>query len=301
MNNTFPSILWCVVLCAASLVGGCQDPVLDMRYDPPVRTGVLADERITESSGVACSRRHDGVLWTHNDSGNPPHLHALDEKGQSRGAFTVTGAENIDWEDMAAYVADGEAYLLIADVGDNAAARDACRLYAAGEPDLPADASADDLSAPVVWEMTFRYPDGPRDCEAVAVDPHTAEIVLVSKAVAIAKVYVLPLDGAGEEVLVAECIGEMVLGSVTGMDISPDGRRAILSTYGDAYEFARGPEETWADAFARPARRMALPSRKQGEAICYGRDGWTLYVTSEQLPAPVWKIQAIPPDAPGSP
>jgi hypothetical protein len=65
------------------------------------------------------------------------------------------------------------------------------------------------------------------------------------------------------------------------MDISPDGLRAIVLTYGDAFEFVRGPKETWEQGFARPPRRVQMPQRVQGESICYGPDGKTLYLTSE--------------------
>ncbi len=33
-------------------------------------TGTLHSPRVKESSGIAASRAHPGVLWTHNDSGD---------------------------------------------------------------------------------------------------------------------------------------------------------------------------------------------------------------------------------------
>jgi hypothetical protein len=33
-----------------------------------------------------------------------------------------------------------------------------------------------------------------------------------------------------------------------------------------------------------------MPRRRQGESICYGPDGKTLYLTSEQLPTPLWEV-----------
>ena len=65
------------------------------------------------------------------------------------------------------------------------------------------------------------------------------------------------------------------------MDISPDGLRMMVLTYGDAWEYVRRPREDWADAVARSARRIRMPRRVQGESICYGIDGKTLYLTSE--------------------
>ena len=89
---------------------------------------------------------------------------------------------------------------------------------------------------------------------------------------------------------VAQPIGSIKLWWPTAMDISPDGLRAVVLTYGDAFEYVRGPKETWAAAFARVPRRISVPMRKQGESICYGADGKTLYLTSEKLPTPLIEI-----------
>src|SRR4051794_13240359 len=57
--------------------------------------------RLVESSGVAVSRAHPNILWTHNDSGDGPFLYATDLHGTDRGAMVVPGANAIDWEDIA--------------------------------------------------------------------------------------------------------------------------------------------------------------------------------------------------------
>jgi hypothetical protein len=74
------------------------------------------------------------------------------------------------------------------------------------------------------------------------------------------------------------------------MDISPDGRRAVVLTYGSAYEYTRLGKESWGDAFARKGRELKMPTRRQGESICYGPDGKTLYLTSEKLPTPLLEV-----------
>ena len=79
----------------------------------------------------------------------------------------------------------------------------------------------------------------------------------------------------------------------TDMDISPDGRRAVILTYRDAYEYRRGRDESWAKAFARKPRRLKMPWRMQGEAIAYGTDGRTLYLVSEGKSQPLWEIGVV--------
>ena len=65
----------------------------------------LSGSSVDESSGLAASRRHRGVLWTHNDSKSPSdnRIVGIDvRRGCSRVAtISVRGAENRDWEDIA--------------------------------------------------------------------------------------------------------------------------------------------------------------------------------------------------------
>src|SRR5438874_9337753 len=71
-------------------------------YGGPVLLGTLQEKAVTESSGLVASRRTPGVFWTHNDSGDGPYLYATDRKGRALAKFTVSGATNVDWEDIAA-------------------------------------------------------------------------------------------------------------------------------------------------------------------------------------------------------
>ena len=82
------------------------------------------------------------------------------------------------------------------------------------------------------------------------------------------------------------------------MDISPDGLRAVVLTYGHAREYARRADESWSKAFARKERIIVMPRRKQGESICYGEDGKTLYLTSEGKSQPLWEVPLIPTESP---
>jgi hypothetical protein len=102
------------------------------RLERPIvsrQTGTFADPRIGESSGVAASRRSPGVLWTHNDSGDRPYLFATDTSGAALGTFSVTGARNVDWEDIALGRCAGATCLYLADTGDNNERRSSVALY----------------------------------------------------------------------------------------------------------------------------------------------------------------------------
>jgi len=304
---------WVWVGLSLWLAAGCTRPA---PYGRPKLIGELADQRIHESSGLAASRRTPGVLWTHNDSGNPPQLFAIDTQGQALATVAITGerVKNVDWEDICSYQLDGQPFLLIADIGDNTAQRKRCQLYIIPEPQIDPTQLGQTLSAEVQATVVIRFPDGPRNCEAVAVDASARKrqgIYLASKSViGLSNVYrvVLPAsDYRGELAAVVGGSMTRMPGStfapsriaapwvpmVTAMDISPDGRRAVLATYDRAYEYTRNDDETWGDAFSRSGRPITLPPRRQGEAICYSHDGRRLYLTSEHLPAPLWMLPVI--------
>lgn len=279
--------------CSAAAADGPDAPA-PVRYGPGRLLGTLANEKIDESSGLACSRRRDGVFWTHNDSGDKPRLFAFDGKGRHLGEYDVRGARNRDWEDMASVRLGGTGYLLICDTGDNDRKKTSVTLYLVEEPAIDPDKPAIQGKLDVARSVHFTYDDGPQDCEAVAVDPTSRTIYLVSKR-GKRTVYELPLSrkpAAGK--LVARSIARLGITPAVAMDISPDGRRAIVLTYLFAHEYRRAAGETWAKAFSRRPRTLWMPGRRQGESICYGRDGRTLYLTSEKRPTPLLEVPARP-------
>ena len=129
---------------------------------------------VRESSGVAASREHSGVLWTHNDSGGEPEVHAVDPTGRLLGRVRLTGAENKDWEDIALGPCPSGECLYIADIGDNRGSRKDVEIYRIPEPDLNAPAG------PRAERFRVRYPDGPRDAEALFLLP-SGELFVISK------------------------------------------------------------------------------------------------------------------------
>jgi len=290
-----------VVLAPALVLAGAASrpaatrpagPPERIRYGRPKKLCDLANQRIDESSGLACSRLRSGVFWTHNDSGDRPRIYAFDAAGRDLGFFTVRGARAVDWEDMASFKLGRRAYLLLADVGDNASARRSCQLYIVPEPMLDKAGRPRHGTVKVAVKIAFTYDDGPHNCESVAVDPVDRKIYLATKEFpGQAKVYELPLPARSPgESLKAKAIASIDVPMATAMDISPDGRRAVILSYGPAYEYVRREGESWAAAFSRKPRRLAMPPRVQGESICYGPAGRRLYLTSEGLPTPLWLV-----------
>jgi hypothetical protein len=228
---------------AASLARG-SDAQSTWRMQSPVEprhTGVFRNPRLTESSGIAASRRQPGVLWTLNDSGNQPWIFATDTLGRDLGTFRVADAENYDWEAIALGPCGRRECLYIADTGDNGESRDEVRIYRVPEPSLPAGSPVTS-SAEV---LQLRYPDGKRDVEAAFVGGDGTVFLISKGRDGTARAYrVPPRAWAERRSVVATALGALQvetggLGNlVTDAALSPAGDRLAIRTYLAVFLFA---------------------------------------------------------------
>jgi hypothetical protein len=261
-------------------------------YAPGRRLATLANKAVDESSGLACSRTNPGLFWTHNDSGDEARIYLFDSQGRDLGSTRLRGVLAFDWEDIFSFTENGKGYLVICDVGNNVRAAGVQPIYLIEEPSIDRQRGVTQDTAPVVQEIHLSYEDDHRDCEAVAVDPTTKTILFATKEDKQGSlVYALKWPEPNpERAFAARHIATLETPAVTAMDVSPDGLRAVLLTYRDAYEYVREASEDWSQGFSRPPRLIVMPERIQGESICYGPDGKTLYLTSEKVPTPLFEI-----------
>ncbi|MDG6110449.1 hypothetical protein Daura_22445 [Dactylosporangium aurantiacum] len=71
-------------------------------------------------------------------------------------------------------------------------------------------------------------------------------------------------------------------GLITGGAVSPDGRRAVVRTMADAYEFDVTDGDVAAAITTGTPRITALPDEPQGESITYTPDGRAFLTASDQ-------------------
>src|SRR5206468_8997829 len=93
---------------------------------------------IREVSGIVASRRHPGVFWVHNDSGNAAALFAVRRDGSLVREYAVK-APSLDWEDIAV---DDAGHLYLGDIGNNAGLLPIRTIYEIDEPDPELEAKA---------------------------------------------------------------------------------------------------------------------------------------------------------------
>ena len=158
---------------------------------------------------------------------------SIDSEGLTIGSLRLDDVKPIDWEDMSSFVDHGTSRLLIADVGDNQSRRGFVTLYLLDEPDPRTQSVAKSFS-----KFNVCYPDGPRDCEAVAVDTQQRKIWFVTKnLIPIAMIYsmALPLRDNHESSLTPATLhkeGFLPIPLVTAMDIEPaTGAVMCLTTF----------------------------------------------------------------------
>jgi hypothetical protein len=297
--------------CMALGLAACSPPA-DETVTPStpraqlVVAGQLQSDELVEASGLARSQRDPNLLWAMNDGGSKARIYAFDGSGLHRGRIKLDDIKNRDWEDLSSFTVDGTPYLLVADTGDNDAKRDEATLHVVLEPDLAED---DKVKLDPAWSIDFRYPDGPRDVEAVVADTANERILLVSKRDWPPVAYEVPLYPPSDDTIVAKRLGPIESlppptrqdrehavftkewhWQPTGMDVSPDGRHAVVLTYRGVYLFHLDPDRSLYDSLSGQAYRFGLGNFRNAESIAFSADGKSIYVTLEGRHAPLLRI-----------
>jgi hypothetical protein len=245
----------------------------------------IHDPRITESSGLAASRLHPGVLYTHNDSGDAARVFAVGPDGRVLATLRLAGVQARDWEAIASGRDErGQPALFVGDIGDNRGTWPSVAVYRISEP-----AALRNATVPA-RRFRLRYPDGPRNAEALLVDPRSNRLFVASKDPLGGGLYEAPAELRSDHVNLLRRVAA-VPSLVTDAAFSPDGRSFVLRGYLDAYVFT---------ASGKRIDTFGLPAQEQGESITYSRDGRDVLVGSEGADSPVWRVRlpeaATPPD-----
>jgi hypothetical protein len=202
--------------------------------------------------------------------------------GKAKGRIAIPNSQNTDWEDMAMGPGPtaGVNYIYLGDIGDNNAIRPGCQIYRFAEPKNLTDKIG------TVERINYVYPDGPRDAEALFVDPQTSDVWIISKRETKVRLYKLAYPQNINVVTTLQAFGEIPISVVTGAAISPDGTEILVRTYTGVYYWKRNAGQTVADALQSTAgRQLAYRLEPQGEAICFDKDAKGFFTSSERATA----------------
>lgn len=243
----------------------------------PDRDFTIEDPRVTESSGLAASRAHPGVYWTHNDSDDGPYVYAVDSRtGKTLATITMRGVgEPRDVEGIS-IGPDGDLY--VGDIGDNLDGTwDHVWIYRFPEPKTLRDATV----TAVQYDVT--YADGARNAEALMVHPKTGRVYIASKNEDGGGLYEGPAKLTTGSANVFRRVGEVPW--VTDGAFSPDGTRLVLRSYFSAREYAFENGRLGED------RSVGAPFQRQAESVTYTADGSALMFGSEGARSDVVRVE----------
>ncbi len=285
-----------------ALLAGCggQLPVSQERQPKQVRQpGAFGDWPVGESSGVIASRTMPGRFWTLNDSGNAPSLFSFDSTGDRIGFVDLRGSTNVDWEAISAGPCGPSWCLYVADIGDNSTSRPSVTIYRTVEPDRQ-DLAAH--RATVLDSLVVRYPDGPRDAEALVVTDSGDVAIITKGRESVVTAFWIPASAWADGRTVARPVWTVPITPsiihtrlVTDAALSTDGATLAVRTYREIYLFTRTPESRWLPD--RPAGGCEIGGLEpQGEGIAWASPT-TFILTSEILvrsPAPITFLECPP-------
>ena len=131
---------------------------------------------VTEASGLVESRGTPGRFYTHDDSGGSASIYVLSEDGSVRAFMPLAGVSNRDWEDAAIGPGPAGDAIYVGEIGDNSAVHDSVFVHRVPEPALAGVPVGGDLEPVEPETVELTYPDGPRDAEALFVDPSGGDL-----------------------------------------------------------------------------------------------------------------------------
>ncbi|MFJ4849471.1 hypothetical protein [Streptomyces sp. NPDC088733] len=245
----------------------------------------MTDPRITESSGLAASRLHKGVYWTHNDSSDGPYVYAVDSAtGKTVATVTMRGVGRPRDVEAISIGPDGDIY--VGDIGDNLGGSwPYVWIYRFPEPKRLADQTVK------ATQYVVKYDAGPRNAEAMMVDPRTGRVWIASKNEDGGALYEGPARLSSSGTNVFRRTADIPLWITDGA-FSPDGSRLVLRGYFGALMYR------WSDGTPHRIDQMHVPLQRQGESVTFTTDGRDLMYGSEGEDSEVYRVPLTGDDRP---
>ncbi|MEV5341001.1 WD40 repeat domain-containing protein [Streptomyces sp. NPDC052676] len=261
MRRTF------VLLAAALLTGALAQPPASAADADEGFT--IKDPRITESSGLAASRQHPGVYWTHNDSDDGAYLYAVDGRtGDTLATLSLTGVGAP--RDVEAISIGPDDRIYVGDIGDNLGGSwDHVWIYRLPEPKTLRDETVR------ATQYVVTYSDGARDAESLVVHPKTGRVYIVDKNEKGGRLYQGPAELSASGTNVFRPIAAVPDLEATDAALSPDGEQLVVRSYFGAIAY------DWNGGRLKKTGRLSVPFLGQGESVTYTADGSKLMYGAE--------------------
>ena len=240
-------------------------------------------KKIDEASGMVFLK--DSTAWLINDSGGADKIYQVNFKGDLLRELKVDNAKNKDWEDM---TRDDKGNVYIADTGNNSNRREELIIYKIPNPEQEKGSRIE------AKKIKFSYPDQKKfppkkknrkyDSEASFYWKDHIYIITKNRAHPFdgeAYIYKVPSKkGKYKATRIGSFIPckEYATCRITAADISPDGQKIVLLSYGKLWVFTDFVDDNFTNG---NIQFIDLGATTQLEAVCFV-DNNTLLLADEK-------------------
>lgn len=227
--------------------------------------------KIDENSGMVYLK--DSTLWFINDSGGADKIYQVNFKGELLKEFRIENAKNKDWEDLAR---DEEGNIFIGDIGNNNSRREDLVIYKIPNPELEKGEKIEAKKIKFYYPEQKKFPPKKKnlkyDSEALFYKEGNLFIITKNRT--------RPFDGEALIYKVPAKKGKhkaVLIGSftpceqrhscrITSADISPDGQKVALLSYGKLWLFTEFTDD---DFTKGKIQFIDLGATTQLESVCF--------------------------------
>lgn len=238
---------------------------------------------LEENSGLISLK--DSTVWIIEDNGNKDEIYKVNFKGNLLKQFKVKNGKNKDWEDLAK---DDLGNVYIADIGNNNNSRKNLIIYKIPNPENEPGDKIDAEKIKFLYPQQKEFPPKKekRFYDAEALFHYNSNLYIVTKNrsnpfTGEAHIYKIPdSKGKYEAVLVGniKICDDWKTCQITAMDISPDGKKIVLLSYGKLFVLTNFK---WDDFSTADKEEIDLGTRSQLESVCFFNSS-TLLLSDEE-------------------
>lgn len=258
------------------------------------KRGVVMDHSIDEISGLVSSHRNDGVFWIAND-GKKEKLWAISVHGRILMEVSYSGKVK-DVEDLGLGKSPEDITVIyISDSGNNDQDRKHLKILAIPEPSV-----SNSVDLTIVKKVKKRkevdilFPGRVFDCEALAVDPETGDILLISKEKYRARIFRVSYDQFwSKSKVIAEYLLDVPCSSISAADISSSGESIILRNESTGWLWKKGDQPSLQALFKSRPQLVPVRGKDQfqnGESISFGPKENQYFSISEGRNQPLYEF-----------
>ena len=239
-------------------------------------------KKIDEASGIV--QLKDSTAWLINDSGDTDKIYKVNFQGELLRELKVDNGKNKDWEDL---TTDENGNVYIADIGNNNNRRQELIIYKLPNPEKEKGSRIE------AKKIKFSYPDQKKyppkkedlkfDAEAIFYWDDYIYIITKNRAKPFdgeALIYKVPSKkGTYKATRIGSFIPctEFATCRITSADISPDGQKIVLLSYGKLWVFTDFDQNDFTNG---KIQFIDLGATTQLEAVCF-KDNNTLLLADE--------------------